>query len=410
MKPTQIALALLAMVGMTACTASRPQGIAAMQIEPVYAIRHGAVSAAAYYQLGRYQQGQGRLAEAEEAYLKAVTVDEAYVDGYNALGSLYAERGELKRSAEMFEKVVSLAPAAAYLHNNLGYAYYLQGLQGDAYRSVYKALTLDSGFERAWENLEKIAAAGPDPVLMQALKQRQIAVLPSSLGKQMQLAKVELPRPENQEVGLGSENVPRQMQDVALESRGLALQQETHLPKSISATRLVTNIHGLASDRRFGEAMPGQTAASVAKTFPTANLVAVSAKQVPSTRVDSEVVPGSNQSVRPVAVDQGGGVPAELSLVRFEVSNGNGIAGLARRVGATLRKDGFVVSRITNHVSYAMATTVVQYQPGFEGAARAFVAKYNLNARLVSAVAQRHNVDVRVVLGRGAPLYGVVAI
>lgn len=399
MKPTQLVLALLAAIGMTACATSKPQGIAAMQIEPVFAIRHGVTSAEAYYRLGRYHQGQGRLAPAEEAYLKAITVDEAYVDAYNALGSLYAERGELKRSAEMFEKVVSLAPTAAYLHNNLGYAYYLQGLQGEAYRSVRQALMLDSGFERAWQNLEKIAATGADQALIQALQQRQISALPPSMGGQPLLAKAELPGTVNSEA-----------LKVIPETASLPLQQESRLPQNVPPARLDAGMPRLASGDRSGEAGPVRVSTPEVKSLPMARVVAVSSRQEVSANANGEIVLGSNRPVRQAALDQQGALPAEMPQVRFEVANGNGITGLARRVGATLRKDGFAVSRITNHASYAMTSTVVQYQPGFESAAKAFVAKYNLNARLVSATAPRRNVDVRIVLGRGGPLQGVVAI
>lgn len=406
MKPSKLVLALVAALEMTACASSKPQGTAAMQIEPVYTIRHGVASATAYYQLGRYQQGQGRLAPAEEAYLKAITVDEAYVDAYNALGSLYAERGELKRSAEMFEKVVSLAPAAAYLHNNLGYAYYLQGLQGEAYRSIHKALTLDSGFERAWQNLEKVVATGTDHALMQALRERQILALPASFGGKTQLAQEPLLNVADSERRSEAESVP----NAPPETISLVLHQESQLPQNDHATNVPDGVPILASDTRPG--LLTRVGVSVREEMPSHNagVVAVSSRQELSANTPNHTLSGGSQPARQAALDQTPLAAMEVPQARFEVSNGNGISGLARRVRASLRKDGFAVSRVTNYASYAMTSTVVQYQPGFESAARSLVAKYNLNARLVLAAAPRRNVDVRIILGRAGSLQGVVAI
>lgn len=176
MKPLTLVLALLATFGAGCSSVDKPG--AALRFEPVMSVRHGAPNAQSYYQLGRYYQGQKRLDKAEAAYLKALAADDRHVDALNALGSLYAERGELQRSVQMFQRVTAMAPDAAYLYNNLGFTYYLLGRLDDAYAAVLKALNLDQKLERGWVNLEQIAAARSEAAIVEAAKSRQLDQLP----------------------------------------------------------------------------------------------------------------------------------------------------------------------------------------------------------------------------------------
>lgn len=98
--------------------------------------------------------------------------------------------------------------------------------------------------------------------------------------------------------------------------------------------------------------------------------------------------------------------PAVAPPLRLEISNGNGVTGLAARWALTLRRAGFQVVRLTNIRPFAEAASRIEYrlpqQAGAqELAERVQVAQVTPCQRCTSA-------DVRIVLGRdvrrrGAP-------
>lgn len=88
------------------------------------------------------------------------------------------------------------------------------------------------------------------------------------------------------------------------------------------------------------------------------------------------------------------------SRVRIEVSNGNGVAGLARRVGSYLRVRGYASPRLTNQKPFKQAKSEIQYVAGLEAAARELGSALAIPVRLVVPRINR-KIQVRVVLGKG---------
>lgn len=376
MKPRLIVLALLAALGSGCASIDKPRQ--AGDIEPLLAVHHGASDAQSYYQLGRYYQGQRRLAQAEEAYLKAIAVDSRKLDAYNALGRLYAERGDFDRSAKTFERATTLAPGAAYLYNNLGFAYYLRGRLDDAYAAVRKALSLDSSLARGWVNLEKIAASRSDATLLAAIKVRRFAALPSEL----------------------TAAVPRQPPTVAppaADPAGLA-----QLPAAPSE-----NVSPNTSPN----------------ALPTVTLVAADDPQRPNDAQEEPtaggkivLVPAGREAVAKggvISIDNAAPasstpqpLPPPRRAARLEVSNANGVSRFATHFSAKLRSDDIPVARITNFGSSQLKQTIVEYQPGYEDQARELIDRTQLTIRVIPAIRSRPGSDIRIVLGLDALKFG----
>ena len=364
MKPRLIVLALLAALGSGCSSIDKPRQ--AMDIEPLLAVRHGAPDAQSYYQLGRYYQGQRRLAQAEEAYLKAIAVDRRNLDVYDALGRLYAERGDLDRSAKMFERATSLAPDSAYLYNNLGFAYYLHGRFDEAYAALRKALSLDSSLARGWVNLEKIAASLPTPELLAAVKARRLDALPTEFT-------AALPEPP------------------AAAPQSIATIQ---LAPTESASPNAMRIAVAADDRQGPDNTKEELIAGSKFSLVSASREAVSAGGV--------IVITSAVSDSPSEEPQRSPRPA----ARLEVSNANGVSRFATQFSAKLRSDDIPVARITNFSSSQLKQTVIEYQPGYEDQARELVNRARLSVRLIPAIRARPGSDIRIVLGRDALQFG----
>lgn len=107
--------------------------------------------------------------------------------------------------------------------------------------------------------------------------------------------------------------------------------------------------------------------------------------------------PASYAAPQAVAAPRDAAAPADR---RVEVANGNGVPGLARRVGVYLHEQGFAAPRLTNHRNFRQQYTEVQYVPGAEALARSVSGSFDGPARLVAVTRLERRMPVRLVLGR----------
>jgi len=131
----------------------------------------------------------------------------------------------------------------------------------------------------------------------------------------------------------------------------------------------------------------------------------------PATQVDSMVAPVATRPVPSTPVDVAP-EPVEASAVeaaptaalappsaRLEISNGNGVTGMAARVGRWLAKQGIATQRLTNQRPFAQALTIVQYRAGHEEAAQRIARSMPAEAKADTQPTPGLRSDVRVVLG-----------
>lgn len=433
MKLRLLVVALIAVLG-TGCATTDKSGMAGYKIKPDSTVRHGAPDAQSFYQLARFYHGQKRYEKAEMAYIKAIALDGGRVDSYNALGSLYAERGDLERAIQQFELAAGIDPKSAYVQNNLGYAYFLQGRYDEAYQAVRRGLALDPKMKRGWANVELIAKAQPSPntTLADAAKAQQLATLPPSLVAPAEPATIQSPEPQEPVMAVASatpaQEVPAATVDVspsmatepaveavAVKEGGGVSVVAAQRPEAVVQVAVSSETHELSpasTEKRSGESLDDGKFVLVSTGREVVNLTApeVTAKLEPApVAVAPEPVPTPVALVAPPAEATpaaspviGPGLAVDLADVDFEVTNANGVTGFAKKFSALLRSDNIVVSRITNHSSFKFTETVIEYQPGFANAAQALMARTKLDASLVPAKAPRTNSDVRIFLGRDA--------
>lgn len=92
--------------------------------------------------------------------------------------------------------------------------------------------------------------------------------------------------------------------------------------------------------------------------------------------------------------------PPRQGLVKLEVANGSGVAGLARRTASALQTRGYAITRLTNQIPYTQVTTEIQYRRGEESYAKDLNALLSQPAKLVESGQLSPSVGVRLVLGR----------
>ena len=88
------------------------------------------------------------------------------------------------------------------------------------------------------------------------------------------------------------------------------------------------------------------------------------------------------------------------SAYRLEISNGNGVTGMAKRVSELLGRQGIPVHRLTNQQPYRQMMTSIQYRDGFEREAENLKERLHGYAVVARVDTPRPRVDIRVVLGK----------
>jgi tetratricopeptide (TPR) repeat protein len=112
-----------------------------------------------------------------------------------------------------------------------------------------------------------------------------------------------------------------------------------------------------------------------------------------------DVPVASSAPAAPSAPTLSAGAQAARQASRLEVSNGNGVTGMAARVGRWLAAHGAPAERLSNHHPFTQRHTVVQYRTGQEEAAQHVARLLPADAKAEPQPTPGLRSDVRVVLG-----------
>ena len=381
--------------------ASIPTGKPAWGVEPVFSTRHSTDNPDAFYQLGRYYQGQNRLAPAAEAFAKAVALAPTNADARNSLATVLAMQGNYRVAIKEFQTVVAAWPTRAEAHNNLGYAYYLNGQIDEAIAEFRNAVQLDPAHKRAQNNLG------------------------------LAYAKAGRPADSNTDFAKAAEPAPAAAQSVSPGVGGaanntLALPKDSGVispaPAAIGAAQATVErapmVTSLASVAEPAIIAPAPTKAQEAVAAPQAVTVTATLLEPISvlTAAESrmEVIPLSpnvyelrlHEVPAAVAVLPPANTPyrdsAEVTIktFRLEVANGNGITGLASRVSRLLIAKGMPAAWLTNQKPFRQAYTEIHYRPGFFFHATRLGRNVKYATGMIEDSHLSAGTDVRLVLGK----------
>ncbi|SEN88022.1 Tetratricopeptide repeat-containing protein [Nitrosospira multiformis] len=329
-------------------------------IKPVMEVHHTIRSADAMYQLGRYYQARVNYAEAIATYEKVLQADPGHVEAHNGLGIAHCLQDRHELALQYFRKAIGMAPLAAHLHNNLGYAHLVHGQEAEAVSAFERALRLEPQNQRAHRNL---AAAYIKTGLSDKAAALTRAGSESTAATPIAVTAPAPGTPAGAPAGTASAAISAISPPMAV-----AAGEKQKLSCSVGA-RLVQVTPGVFEFR------------------------------MTETEAVAAIAPGKIIGRTPTPQDSGRFSGQDI---RIEVSNGNGVPGMARQVSDFLQQNGFARPRLTDRQPYQQVLTEIHYRPGHSGVAEEISRLMPMGAPMVESYNLRKDIHVRVMLGKDA--------
>lgn len=266
-----------------------------------------------------------------------------------ALARALATQGRYAEAVALLEAEAGRHPSAALL-GNLGYAYYLDGRLLPALGALERACLLEPGNAVAWERLAALLeTVGESGRALEAMRQARTlreaaaalaAAAPAAAAAAAAAAGPWLePRPgtgpgTGAGAGAGADLWPAGMARVEVRPVGAGLVEVVHIPPPQPGTRRAPR------PPRQGALRP--------------------APQIAPQPMPQAAQHGAQHGASAAALPAGG------RATMLEVSNGNGVRGMAAAVARRLREEGVQVMRLTNTVPFNVAQTRVEVRSNGE--------------------------------------------
>ncbi|MGH6625001.1 MAG: tetratricopeptide repeat protein [Burkholderiaceae bacterium] len=145
--------------GSTAAPFRGQAGAAPVKVAAAPAVNPAMPSHEALYTLGRAAHGAGQLTLAAGRYEQVLERVPDHVGALNALAVIHAQSDRTDEALKLFARARQLAPGAAHVHNNAGYALLRAGRLDEAELALKLARELDPFNGQTLQNLELLANA-----------------------------------------------------------------------------------------------------------------------------------------------------------------------------------------------------------------------------------------------------------
>ncbi len=144
----------------------------------------------AHSSLGLVYQLQGNIDKAGEEYVKSVTLNPQYAEGYFHLGDVYRIANRLDEAAVNYRKAVGLNPKLWQGYQALGAVYYLQKNYPLAIENTNKAVFLEKNNASLYINLGVMYFDSGDKIKAQEAFEQALRLEPENVQAQSGLQKV----------------------------------------------------------------------------------------------------------------------------------------------------------------------------------------------------------------------------
>lgn len=362
-------------------------------------VRPVSTLSASHYKLGRYYQQQRKYDKAITEFSKALLNDSSYCQAYNGIAMSHDGLKRCEMASASYQQAIACDPQQAYLYNNYACSSILCGDYQKGAALLSQAGQLSKDNRRIKNNMK----------LVQMLVERENML-------------AEAPPPKEPVAALAARTdvPPAEMENESSQTDPLA---DRPLNTAPGETLIGDVVEKIAVDNAdYNSAGPEAEPAGLAeltsgtgqekeiRILPTAAATLVSdetgkaAEAAESSLLDDIVV---NDLVIAMVQepkeqqDQAGPALDYLTSTAIEVSNGNGMNGMAGRSADYLRSYGFTVGRITNAHDFSCNDSVIFYREGYLQVAEelARITPGPQDIKKVDSLG-RPAIGVRILLGR----------
>jgi tetratricopeptide (TPR) repeat protein len=369
------------------------------------------------YQQACYMQSINKHRRATQLLEEAILSDPASIRAYNALGVSYDHEGDFSKAIEAYKKALALDPNIAYVQNNLGYSYFLKGDLEAAITAFQAAVALDTANTKYHNNLGLAYAENgmPDHALAEFTKAGGKAQAHNNLGRiffrmaryeeaqkhfsiassldarlndaqkgaKASTALADIMRPDPKlaveqpqtpymiEIDGSGKKTLHYKIDAASPSTLLAELSET--PVVAATTDSQTVIIRTIQENESSDLLFNEVEAVLSKRASHKSLAAgykIDEKKTHFGRAHpddalngnhSTVLNGAKTAQKVQKPSKDLRHPNSFNNIAIEVSNGNGVHRMARRVGEYLKSKGIEVTRLTNAKHFDFSETIIFY-------------------------------------------------
>jgi tetratricopeptide (TPR) repeat protein len=315
-----------------------------------------------------YFQQRSKHKLAIEEFKRVLAIDPNHAKAYNGMGISYDLLGDYSNAIEAYEGALALNPDLDYVYNNLGYSLLLKGEFNPAIAAFRKAISLNDQNKLYHNNLGlAYAMRGDDELAFIELRLAGDATKAHYV--------------------LGKICYQKGSYIEARERFAEALANNPSLPNAENYLKAATILAKIAETESSQQAVSGIMSPGNGN-----KVVSESEHDAVIGRTDAAKGAENNNAVLVSLPEQD---------VEIEVSNGNGVRHMAKRLGSYLNERGFQRVRLTNASHFGYASTRIHYRHGYLN--EAAIVGENLpmyrDMREVKALSKR-DTKIRVIIGK----------
>ncbi len=312
-------------------------------------------NADSHYELGCYLQERRKHKPAIEEFRTALEIDPSHVKCYNSIGVSYDALGDYGSAELSYKAALAIDPKLDYVLNNLGYSYLLQDKLDLAVENFKKALELDTGNELYRNNLG-LAYAKSGQYMAAFAEFKQTGLESKAHYNIAQLY---------YRGGFYKEAETHFEQASALKN------SDPETERGLKAAGNLAKIDGR------GEEVSGGVGEAAVHPERNQNITASPAlsriRILEGTReetvriMEAETVQlyDESQALELLSLEFSDTRKGPKSEIKIEVSNGNGVNRMARKVGNYLSGKGFALKYVCNASSFCHEETKIYYVKGY---------------------------------------------
>ena len=312
-------------------------------------------NADSHYELGCYLQERKRHKPAIEEFRTALEIDPSHVKCYNAMGVSYDALGDYGSAVKSYEAALAIDQKLDYVLNNLGYSFLLQGKLDLAIENLKKALDLDTGNELYRNNLG-LAYAKSGQYMAAFAEFKQIGLESKAHYNIAQLY---------YRGGFYKEAETHFEQASALKT------SDPETERGLKAAENLAKIAGKDEEVSGGVGetsvyTEGKQKITASPAFSRIRILEGTREQtVRIMETETLQLYDQSQALELVSPEFSDTRKELKSETKIEVSNGNGVNRMARKVGNYLTGKGFALKYVCNASSFCHEETKIYYVKGY---------------------------------------------